>query len=177
MIELSAFLWFNIALFGVVGYMRGFSKEFVALAGIVLALFVLVEFEGFFDTLGRGSGSEQVFYVKALFLLVVAFFAYETPPDRVVPAKRRGGRDNRDAWQNRILGVLLGGFNAYLVFGSLWYFMDQLAYPLSPNVSAPPPNSASAEMVASLPLVWMQEGNLLTVFVVAMFLFILIALI
>ncbi len=177
MIELSSFLWFNIALFGVIGYMRGFSKEFVALAGIILALFVLVEFESFFDTLGRGSGSEQVFYVKALFLLVVTFFAYETPPGRVVPTKRRGGRDNRDAWQNRILGVLLGGFNAYLVVGSLWYFMDQLSYPLSPSVTTPSPNSSSAEMVTTLPLVWMQEGNLLTIFVIALFLFILIAII
>ncbi|PJF44179.1 MAG: hypothetical protein CUN55_05355 [Phototrophicales bacterium] len=177
MIELSAFLWFNILLFGVIGYMRGFSKEFVALAGIILALFVLVEFESFFETLGRGSGSEQIFYVKALFLLVVTFFAYETPPERVTPSKRRGRSDNRDAWQNRILGVLLGGFNAYLVFGSLWYFMDQLAYPLSPSVSTPPPDSASAEMVSALPLVWMQQGNLLTIFVIGLFLFILIAMI
>lgn len=177
MIELSTFLYLMVALFGVIGYMRGFSKEFVALAGILLALFVLVEFEGFFDTLGRGSGSEQVFYVKALFLLVVTFFAYETPPERITPSRRRGGRDNRDAWQNRILGVLLGGLNAYLVIGSLWYFMDQLGYPLSPGVTTPPPDSRSAAMVATLPLVWMQEGNLLTIFVVAMFLFILIALI
>jgi hypothetical protein len=176
MISLGSFLWFMIILFAVVGFLRGFSKEFVALAGIILALFTLVQFESFFDNLGRGSGSEQVFYVKALFLLVVTFFSYQTPPERVTPSRRRG-RDNRDEWQSRILGGLVGGFNAYLVFGSLWYFMEQLAYPLSPNVTPPSPNSSSAEMVSNLPLVWMQEGNLLTLAVIVLFLFILIAII
>lgn len=176
MISLGAFLWFMIGLFTIVGFLRGFTKEFVALAGIILALFTLVQFEDFFDNLGRGSGNEQIFYVKSLFLLVVAFFSYQTPPERVTPS-RRGRRDNRDEWQNRILGGLLGGFNAYLVFGSLWYFMDQLQYPLSPNISAPPEGSSSDALASNLPLVWMQEGNLLTILVVVLFLFILIAII
>lgn len=175
MIQLGTLLWFLIGLFTVIGYLRGFSKELVALAGIILALFTLVQFDSFFENIGRGSGVEQVFYVKALFLVVVAFFAYQTPPERVSSSKRRV--EFRDNWQNRILGSLMGGFNAYLVFGSLWYFMDQLGYPLSPQITAPSPNSSSADMVSNLPLVWMQEGNLLTIFVIALFLFILIAII
>lgn len=176
MISLASFLWFTIALFATIGFLRGFSKEFIALAGIILALFTIVQFEAFFDNLGRGSGTEQIFYVKALFLVVVAFFAYQTPPERVTSSRRRG-RDNRDEWQNRVLGGLLGGFNAYLLFGSLWYFMEQLAYPLAPNVTAPSTGSASEGMVSNLPLVWMQEGNLLTLAVIFLFLFILIAII
>jgi hypothetical protein len=175
MIQLGTLLWFLIGLFTVIGYLRGFSKELVALAGIILALFTLVQFDSFFENIGRGSGAEQVFYVKALFLVVVAFFAYQTPPERVSSSKRRV--EFRDNWQNRILGSLMGGFNAYLVFGSLWYFMDQLGYPLSPQITAPSPTSSSADMVSNLPLVWMQEGNLLTIFVIALFLFILIAII
>ncbi len=176
MIELSAFLWFCIGLFTVGGYLRGFTKELIALSGIILALFTLVQFESFFENLGRGSGLSQIFYVKAIFLVVVTFFAYQTPPDRVTSSRRRGG-GGRDQWQNRLLGGLTGGFNAYLVFGSLWYFMDQLAYPLAPSVTTPPPDSASAAMVSNLPLVWMQQGNLLTLLVIGLFLFILIAII
>lgn len=175
MIQLSSFLWFCIILFATMGYVRGFSKELVALAGIILALFTLVQFENFFENIGRGAGLAQIFYVKAFFLGVVTFFAYQTPPDRIVTGKRKF--ESRDAWQNRLLGSILGGINAYLVFGSLWYFMDQLAYPLSPHVSTPPPESASASMVSSLPLVWMQQGNLLTLLVIGLFLFILIAII
>lgn len=178
MIQLSSFLWFCIILFGTVGYLRGFGKELVALAGIILALFTLVQFDTFFESIGQGTGVAQIFYVKAIFLGIVAFFSYQTPPDRITPSKWRSGKGSaRDDWQNRILGALVGGINAYLLFGSLWYFMDQLAYPLSPNISAPPPDSSSAEMVAVLPLVWMQQGNLLTVAVIVLFLFILIAVI
>ncbi|MCB9437174.1 MAG: hypothetical protein H6673_09310 [Anaerolineales bacterium] len=178
MIQLSSFLWFCIILFGTIGYLRGFGKEFVALSGIILALFTLVQFDNFFESIGQGSGLAQVFYVKAIFLGVVAFFSYQTPPDRITPTKWRGkGSGARDEWQNRILGAITGGVNAYLLFGSLWYFMDQLAYPLSPSVAAPPPDSSSAEMVSILPLVWMQQGNLLTVAVILLFLFILIAII
>lgn len=177
MIQLSTFLWFAIILFGTIGYLRGFGKELIALAGIILALFTLVQFEDFFENLGRGSGLEQIFYVKALFLGVVTFFAYQTPPERVTPARRRGRGDNRDEWQSRVLGGITGGINAYLVFGSLWYFMDQLAYPLSPHITTPPPDSVSADMVSSLPLVWMQQGNILTLLVIGLFLFILVAII
>jgi hypothetical protein len=175
MIQLSSFLWFCIILFATMGYLRGFSKELVALAGIILALFTLIQFENFFENIGHGAGLAQIFYVKAFFLGVFTFFAYQTPPDRVTPTKRR--IEARDNWQNRILGALLGGINAYLVFGSLWYFMDQLAYPLAPHITTPEPGSASASMVSTLPLVWMQQGNLLTLLVIGLFLFILVAII
>src|SRR5690606_11732369 len=113
-------------------YLRGFSKESIALAGIILALFTIVQFESFFDQLGANAGLSQIFYLKALFLIGVTFFAYQTPPDRFIK-----GKSMRDNWQNRILGGLMGGFNGYLTFGSLWYFMDQLQYPLSPHITTP----------------------------------------
>ncbi len=177
MMQLSSFLWFCIILFGTIGYLRGFSKELIALAGIILALFTLVQFENFFESLGGGAGVAQIFYVKALFLGVVAFLSYQTPPERVTPSKRRGGSGNRDNWQNSILGSITGGINAYLVFGSLWYFMDQLAYPLSPHINPPSPGSSSAGMVSNLPLVWMQQNDILTLLVIGLFLFILAAII
>ncbi|NJL95402.1 MAG: hypothetical protein HC915_17610 [Anaerolineae bacterium] len=71
---------------------------------------------------------------------------------------------------------MTGGFNGYLVIGSLWYFMHVLGYPFS-TVLAPAPGSASAGLVESLPLSWLLDGNLLTLLVVGLFLFILIAII
>ena len=50
--------------------------------------------------------------------------------------------------------------------------MDDLEYPLDPNITAPALESASAEMVDLLPLVWMQQGNLLTLMVIGLFIFI-----
>jgi len=42
---------------------------------------------------------------------------------------------------------------------------------------APPIDSASAQFVNQLPLVWLLEGNLLTLVVIILFLFVLIVLI
>jgi hypothetical protein len=169
MIQLSSFLLFNIGLFALMGYLRGFNKEAIALSGIILALFILVQFETFFEQIGRTASLSQVFYIKSIFLVAMSFFAYQTPTERFIK-----GKSARDDWQNKMLGSLLGGINGYLIFGSLWYFMDQLQYPLDPHITTPPLESASANMVEMLPLVWMQEGNLLTVLVVALFAIIII---
>ena len=169
MIQLSSFLWFTIFLFGAVGYLRGFDKEAIALSGLILALFTLVQFDGFFEQLASGAGLSQLFWLKAIFLISIAFFAYQTPPDRFIKSRTR-----RDQWQSRLLGGGLGAINGYLLFGSLWYFMDQLQYPLNPHVTTPSPDSPSAEMVNILPLVWMQQGNLLTLMVIGLFIFIII---
>lgn len=166
MIQLSSFLWFSIGLFGLIGALRGFNKEMIALGGVILGLFTIVQFDSFFEQVGAGSGQSQVFYLKSIFLIAIAFFAYQTPTERFIK------KSSRDQWQTRILGSLLGGFNGYLIFGSLWYFMDQLEYPLDPNVTAPSLESSSADMVDLLPLVWMQQGNLLTLMVIALFIFI-----
>lgn len=166
MIQLSSFLWFSIGLFGLIGMLRGFNKELIALGGIILGLFTIVQFESFFEQVGAGAGQQQVFYLKAIFLIAIAFFAYQTPTERFIK------KSARDQWQTRTLGGLLGGFNGYLIFGSLWYFMDQLEYPLDPNITAPSLESASADMVDLLPLVWMQQGNLLTLMVIGLFIFI-----
>ncbi|NJL95401.1 MAG: hypothetical protein HC915_17605 [Anaerolineae bacterium] len=47
MIQLATVLYLGVFTFGVIGYLRGFDKELVALSGVVLALFVLVQFQGF----------------------------------------------------------------------------------------------------------------------------------
>jgi len=72
---------------------------------------------------------------------------------------------------------VLGAFNGYLVVGSLWYYMRVLGYPLAPNIPAPYPGTVSDAMQYSLPLDWLLEGNLLTLLVVILFLFVIIVLI
>jgi hypothetical protein len=55
--------------------------------------------------------------------------------------------------------------------------MRELNYPLSPNIPAPFVGTASQTMAANLPLDWLLEGNLLTLLVVILFLFVIIVLI
>ena len=45
MIQLSTFLWGMVLLFALIGFSRGWTKEVIALTGIVLALFTLEQFK------------------------------------------------------------------------------------------------------------------------------------
>ncbi len=178
MMELSYFLQMCIFFFAVMGYLRGFYREFVGLAGILLGLFVLTEFDSALDLLIGGAGARQRFLADAAILIALAFFAYEQAPTRFAPRAYRRARGvnlpGANSWQERTLGAVIGGFNGYLVVGSLWYFMDQLEYPLEPLFMQPFVGTESANFVSLLPLVWLQQGNLLLWLVVGLFLLVIV---
>jgi hypothetical protein len=177
MIQLSTFLLLMIGLFATVGFMRGWTKELIATAGIVLALFTLKQFETIFiDPLTDGN-QQSKFYLQATILIALCFFAYQTPPE----AFRGGGRrsSNRESLQEGILGALVGGLNGYLFVGSLWWFMDNLEYPLNPFIVPVAPGSASADFVSILPQSWMLggDGSLLSLIMIGLFIFVIVAVI
>src|SRR3954471_3717549 len=164
MMQLSTFLWSMIAMFGVVGFLRGWTKEIVATAGIILALFTSWQFSSILiQPLTQGAAPEQVFYLYTGLLLIITFFAYQTPGTAARLSEGRMWSSRREGLQERLLGAIVGGINGYLVFGSIWYFLDAMAYPFAPYIIAPAPGSASAAMVSSLPLIFLVQGNLLTI--------------
>ncbi|MCA9912140.1 MAG: hypothetical protein KC496_02270, partial [Anaerolineae bacterium] len=60
MVELIVIVWLLVAFFAFVGFRRGWTKEIIALAGIVLGLFALYQFDGLlrgtlFGDLPRGQ--------------------------------------------------------------------------------------------------------------------------
>lgn len=178
MIQLSSFMYLMIAVFGTIGYMRGWTKELIATAGIVLALFALKQFETIFiDPLTDGK-QDSKFFLQATILLTLAFFAYQTPPERFSRGSPRRSSD-REGFQDGILGALVGAANGYLLIGSLWWYMDNLQYPLSPHITPVAPNSASADLVTALPLSWMLsgDGSLLSVLMIVLFVFVIVAII
>jgi uncharacterized membrane protein required for colicin V production len=176
MIQLAALLWATALFFGAVGYMRGVSKELIALAGIILGLFALFQF----DSVLRGvllATVEPVtrFYVQSIIFLLIVFFAYQT---RAL-ARHIGGSDGRDPLQSTVLGALVGFLNGYMIFGSLWYFMDINQYPLNPFISPPAAGTSSAQLVSSLPLYLLAggptgDGNLLSLAMILLFIIVLI---
>jgi len=183
MIELSVLLWAGAAFFAYVGFTRGYIKEIISLAGIMLGLFALDEFDG----LIRGNllatlPIDQRFYVQAAIFLLIVLFAYQTRALGNEPASSGRGRDaGRAQGQNRALGALVGLINGLMIGGSLWNFLEiNLAagrYPLDPYVIAPVPGSPSAALVGSLPLNLLTGaggGDLLSLLVVVLFVVVLI---
>lgn len=175
MIQLSAILLMMAIFFGIVGFLRGWNRELIATAGIILGLFALFQFDSLLrGVLLAGVAQEQVFVVQTLIFVVVVFFAYQTR------ALGRGrSPDGRDSLQESVLGGIVGFLNGYLVWGSIWYFMDINQYPLNPWVTAPAPGSPSDQARDLLPLVILGggingDGNLLAIAVIVLFLFVLI---
>lgn len=178
MIELSVFLWLLILLFAMVGFLRGWTREVVATAGILLALFTLYQFQDvFFTPIVRSASPQQQFFLYSGLLTAVTFFAYQTPGTAARLSDGRLWANRREGLQERLLGAIVGGINGWLFFGSIWYFMFATGYPLDPFIVEPVAGSASAGMINSLPLIFLVQGNLLTILVIVLFLFVIITMI
>lgn len=174
MIQLSTVLWGMVIFFAAVGFMRGWTQEAIALTGVILALFTIEQLRnGILSPFTSGAEPAPQFYLYSGMLLAITIFAYQTPKRFQKKSRRR----NRDQLQENLLGAVLGGFNGYLVVGSLWYYMFELGYPLSPYITAPSAGSPSAVVETQLPLTWLLQGNLLTVLLIALFLFVIVALV
>lgn len=176
MIQLSAMMWTMALFFAIVGFLRGWSKELISTAGIILALFALFQFDSLIrGTLLASVPRDQVFFVQAGLFCIVVYFAYQQR-GFVSGGGRGGGRDNL---QESILGGVLGFVNGYLIWGSLWYFLDINEYPLAPQIIAPAPGSPSDQARSLLPLVILGggvsgSGDLLALVVIVLFLIVLI---
>lgn len=176
MMQLNALLFILIGMFCVIGFQRGFNKEVISLAAIVLALFTLNSFDDLLRVTLLGNTPTQTrFIVQAAIFAIIVFFGYQTraliggdAKAAQSVANRRyddGGRggvrrpdDGRDELQSRILGALMGMLNGYLVWGSLWYLMHINDYPLAPFIRAPAAGSDSASLVSALPLYILAGG-------------------
>ena len=153
MIQLTTLMWWMAVFFGIIGFLRGWKKELVATAGIVLALFAVFQFDGILrGTFFLSLPPSQVFLVQTAFLMGVVFFVYQ--------AKDIGGAHIRkeNDWQAGLLGAVMGALNGYLVAGSLWYFLDINEYPFEQLVVAPAAGTASAQSYSIIPIVLIGGG-------------------
>jgi Colicin V production protein. len=176
MIQLSAMMVVMAIFFAFIGFLRGWNREVIASAGIILGLFALYQFDSLLrGTLLAGVNRDTVFFVQATIFIVIVFFAYQNRVNFSSEGRRREGRDNL---QSSVLGGIVGFINGYLIWGSLWYFMDINEYPLAPHVIAPAVGSPSDQARSLLPLVVLGggpagTGDLLVVLVIVLFVLVL----
>jgi uncharacterized membrane protein required for colicin V production len=145
MMTLTFAFWLFVALFAVIGTMRGWAKELLVTTSVVLAIFVLSVLERYVppvrDFLATPNGAPE-FWMRTAVMLVLVFFGYQTPNIQ----KIAGTRFVREKLSDSLLGLFLGAVNGFLIVGSIWYFMDQSGYPFPRFISAP---SADNELSAS----------------------------
>ena len=176
MIELVGAMWVLAIFFAIIGFLRGVNKEIISTAGIILALFALFQFDQYIrGTLLVNVPARQIFLFQAVVFLVVVFFAYQTRA-LGMDEEEDAGRDNI---QSGVLGAIVGFINGYLIWGSLWYFLDINLYPLEPYIIAPAEGSASQQALDILPLVLLGggpagSGDALAVVVIVLFFIVLV---
>ena len=133
MMSIVSFFWLCVFLFGMVGWMRGWAKELLVSFSAILALaliFILRKYIPFVHNMP--ADDVTLFWIQTLTMLVLVYFGYQT-----VSISRLTAKATREKVQDALFGSILGGFNGYLIVGSILYWMQQANYPFPKFMTAP----------------------------------------
>lgn len=196
MLSLTTAFWTLVILFAVVGMMRGWTKEIVVTASVILALFTINQLMSpIFAFIGWDNNvtpppevRRWEFFLMSTFLLLLAFIGYQGP---TLARSRVGERlTRRDNLQDKLLGFFVGGLNGWLIVGSIWSFLEfklvsannwvrytpDVPYPFDPTrIVRPAPELAT--IVDNLPIpVLTQSPYILLMLLIIFVLFLLVVL-
>jgi hypothetical protein len=139
MISLTVLFGMFVALFAIIGAMRGWAKELLVTSALVLGLFLNAILENYitpYRTAMLLQPPLTQFIVRGGVLVLLAVFGYQTPNIRALQPKLA-----RERVEEVLLGLVLGALNGYLLVGSLFSYLDQAGYPTS-LIIAPAADSA-----------------------------------
>jgi uncharacterized membrane protein required for colicin V production len=147
MISLNFFFWMMVIMFGLVGVFRGWAKELLVTFSVIVALTLnelLYQYVPFVSSLPQDSTT--LFWINVVILLVLVYFGYQSVSLSRVGEKATRGQRVGDL----ILSFILGAFNAYLIFGSIWFYMNQAGYPYRDYIPAPTDKTAQGQAALQL---------------------------
>lgn len=166
MIPLNTVFWVFVLMFGLIGALRGWGKEILVTFSIIVALalrLIFSKYVPFLNNLLTSRTPVEQFYIYTLLMILMVIAGYAGP----VVSARLAGKAAREKLQDILLGFVLGALNGYLLMGSIWYFLHVANYSFAGVL--PPAAGSAAEVFAQnyLPLQWLTDPWLLTVFVLA----------
>ena len=185
MISFQAVFWLMVGFFALIGSLRGWTKEVIATAGLILSLFALEAFApillGFIggvpqlDPLANPPEvGQQQYRVLTIVHLVIAFFSYQGPT--LAGARIAERLRVRESFQDKVMGGLVGAVNGYLIVGTLWAYLIILDYPFTEDVMVPPtPTPTLLALTERLPIPFLSPY--LALLLVLVFLFVIIVMI
>ncbi|MBK8431383.1 MAG: CvpA family protein [Chloroflexi bacterium] len=196
MVSLQWIFYMMIIFFALVGSLRGWQREVLALTGLIASIAALNQFGyAFINNLVNGftftetpldsTQLEQAFFrAQLIFHCTIAFFSYQVVAKLAegVAGNRFGDR-MREGFQRRFIGAILGAVNGYLVIGGIWSFLEfQLTptgyvqralntpYPFDANLIVRPlMDATNMGVVQYLPLALIGPNLWLLFFFVAFF--------
>ncbi|OQY32521.1 MAG: hypothetical protein B6I38_04520 [Anaerolineaceae bacterium 4572_5.1] len=172
MMSIMVAFWLFVALFTIIGALRGWAKELLVIFSVILALFIiyiLTEYLGFVKPFGMDpltadmvsiqGGSvfttlapetqeflKTQFWIRAVLVLVLAFFGYQTP----ALASFLNKKSRSDQVQDMLFGGILGAINGYMILGTLWSYMHS-AYYLFESILPPEAEDVAWDLVQYFP--------------------------
>ncbi len=116
-----------VAVFVLIGCMRGWAKEILVAFSVVLALFieaVLTDKVGPIRQLWTNLQPMSQFWIRMPVFSVIVIFGYASP----ALAQRIGAKVARERLQDILLGFFIGLLNGILIVGTIWFFLDEAHY-------------------------------------------------
>lgn len=170
-------------LFALIGAMRGWAQEMLVAFSVILALFIitvlgLVPFvrdivnTGFVDDAGVPIAIDTTtFWIRVALLMFFVFFGYQTP--RINNDKIRSATSRSERLQDTLLGIIVGGFNGYLIIGTLWFFLIQANYFIA-QISPPLATDEMATRIIAVLPPMLLRGNIIYFAIAIAFAFVVI---
>jgi len=178
-VSLDVIFYMFILLFAVIGSMRGWAKEVLVTFAILLSLFLTIVLETFVPIIRDNlapSSADALFWMRIAILGALVVFGYQSPN---IPRLAESNRLVKERFQDLILGFFMGAVNGYLIWGTVWYYLNQSNYPLGiiiPPVPGTEIGKVTEMMMPYMPPAWL--GHPIIYFAVAIaFIFVLVVLI
>lgn len=134
MMSLVYVFWMYVILFGVIGAMRGWAKELLVSFSVILSLAFTHVLRRYIPIARDLPDTDpSLFWVRTIILLVLVYFGYQT----VISIPRFASRAARERLQDTLFGAILGGFNGYLIAGTVLNYIHTAGYPFPDVISKP----------------------------------------
>ena len=138
MMSIIYLFWMYVLLFAIIGAMRGWAKELLVIFSVITALAVNLLLEKYVPLVKNLVNPLQptpdslsaLFWVRTIILIALVFFGYQT-----VAIARFASKAARERLQDSLFGAVLGGFNGYLVAGTILFYNHMANYPYSKIIS------------------------------------------
>lgn len=147
MVTLYALFWIFVIIFAVIGAVRGWAKEVLVTFSTILSIFIIVLLTTYVPFMKPDSGmsASSRFYFQLIVVTTMVIFGYLTPKVRGVV----GDRLVRQRFADILLGLGFGALNGYLIFGTIWYYMNAANYPIS-FITGPNPDTEAGQAAINL---------------------------
>jgi len=176
MIPIITVFYLFIIFFALLGFVRGWAREILVTASVILSFFIIFVLETYIPFVDDFFARYQVpdsavmpiqqFWFRTIIMLVLVIFGYETPSIQRIA----GPRFKRDNFRDSALGFILGGFNGYIIIGTLWAFLHDAGYPY--DVVVGELSQDALEMISRLPPNWLLQIPHILIAVILVFFFI-----